>query len=308
MTYPLASGATSQSGIMVPEIWSGKLLVKFYEATVLAAISNTDYEGEIKQQGDKVNIRTTPSIIIKDHVKGQKLDYDTPKPELVTLIIDKGKYWGFVADDLDKAQADYQFVNDWTTDASEQMKITIDKDVLGDIYSDVASENSGQTAGKISGDIDLGVSGSPLGIHKGSVLELFVDFGTILDEQNIPESGRWIVAPAWMCGLIKKSDLKDASLAGDGTSIMRNGRVGMIDRFTIYNSNLLARTSSGGKMATETVFGHKTALTFATQLTESEGPMRSTDFFGDLYRGLQVFGFEVIKPEAIGHAHVYNDK
>ncbi len=42
MAYSVASGFPQQSGIMIPEIWSSKLLVKFYDATVLAAISNTD--------------------------------------------------------------------------------------------------------------------------------------------------------------------------------------------------------------------------------------------------------------------------
>ena len=51
----------------IPEIWSGKLIEKFYATTVLAAISNTDYEGEIKNQGDKVSIRTQPTITISDY-------------------------------------------------------------------------------------------------------------------------------------------------------------------------------------------------------------------------------------------------
>ena len=37
--------------VLSPEIWSGKLIEKFYAATVLSAISNTDYEGEIKSYG-----------------------------------------------------------------------------------------------------------------------------------------------------------------------------------------------------------------------------------------------------------------
>jgi len=58
-----ASGASK----FIPEIWSGKLLVKFYDATVLPQISNTDYEGEIKNQGDKVYIRTRGSVTIKKY-------------------------------------------------------------------------------------------------------------------------------------------------------------------------------------------------------------------------------------------------
>jgi len=40
-----SSGYGGMSGSYIPEIWSGKLLEKFYTATVFAAISNTDYEG-----------------------------------------------------------------------------------------------------------------------------------------------------------------------------------------------------------------------------------------------------------------------
>ena len=69
MPFPVAaspwSGPTpspAYAGIFIPEIWSGKLLEKFYAATILAAIANTDYEGEIKSKGDTVHIRTRPTI------------------------------------------------------------------------------------------------------------------------------------------------------------------------------------------------------------------------------------------------------
>jgi hypothetical protein len=59
MSFPVSGGRPNYSGNFIPEIWSGKLIENFYDATVLAAISNTDYEGEIKSMGDTVNIRTT---------------------------------------------------------------------------------------------------------------------------------------------------------------------------------------------------------------------------------------------------------
>lgn len=299
--YPVVSGGSQPSGIMIPEIWSGKLLVKFYDATVFSDIANTDYEGEIKEQGDTVHIRTTPSITIRDHKMGQALVSEAPMPELVDLLIDKGKYWFFTSDDVQKHQSDYNYVDDWTRDASEQLKISIDTGILADIYADVDSANAGATAGRKSGSFNLGATGSPISLSKTNVIDYIADMGTVLDEQNIPETGRWIVMPPWAINLIKKSDLKDASLAGDGTSIMRNGRIGMIDRFTIYSSNLLAISSDGGSNVTNMVFGHKSALTFASQLIKNEGPMRIEKSFGDYYRGLQVYGYKVIKGTAMGH-------
>lgn len=205
-----------------------------------------------------------------------------------------------VADDVDKFQSDYNYIDDWTRDASEQLKITIDTQVLGTIYADAHASNVGTTAGAISSGYNLGSSGTPFTLDKTNVLDYIVNLGSVLDEQNVPESDRWLVLPVWACGFIKQSDLKDASLAGDQTSIMRNGRLGMIDRFMIYRSNLL--TVNSGSI-TNIIAGHKSGLTFASQMLNSE-TLRAESTFGTLVRGLQVYGYKVIKPEAIAHGVV----
>lgn len=92
MPVGASAGTPQYSGTFVPELWSGKLLIKFYAATVLAAISNTDYEGEIKNVGDKVIIRTVPDITIRDYTKGQDLIIERPESPNVELDIDKAKY------------------------------------------------------------------------------------------------------------------------------------------------------------------------------------------------------------------------
>src|SRR5262247_1947622 len=69
---------TAYSGTFIPEIWSGKLIEKFYASTVLAAISNTDYEGEIRNQGDRVKIRTKPTVVIRDYRSDSLLGLDRP--------------------------------------------------------------------------------------------------------------------------------------------------------------------------------------------------------------------------------------
>lgn len=304
MSLSTASGYPQYAGTFVPEIWSPKLVTKFYDSTVFGEIANTDYEGEITSHGDKVHIRTVPSITVNDYQKGQDLTYEEPESGNVELHIDHGKYFGFRLDDVDKVQSDLDLLDDWATDASEQIKTEIDSDILGDIYTDVASENSGTSAGRVSGAFDLGASGDPVVLDSTNILDTIVNIGTVMDEQNIPETNRWIVLPPWACGLIKKSDLKDASLSGDGVSIVRNGRIGMIDRFYIYMSNLVDSVTDGttGNTAYHILAGHKSGLTFASQMTEME-TIRSEKRFGNLVRGLNVFGYEVIKPNALVHLY-----
>ena len=294
MAFPVAAGSPNYSGTFIPEIWSGKLVVNFYDATVLSAISNTDYEGEIRNQGDTVNIRTTPEIEIFEYKKGQTLKTTRPESPKIQLVIDKGEYFSCIEDVVDKVQSDIALMDQWSKDASERMKIRVDKRVLGDIVGDIAATNRGDKAGRISQNINLGTSGAAVALTKDNVLDYIVDMGTVLDEANAPEDGRYMVIPAKLAGMIKKSDLRDASLAGDSTSILRNGRMGMIDRFTLYMSHNLPVTS--GKYSI--IAGHKMGLTFASQMTNME-TLRSDSTFGNIIRGLQVYGYKVVKPEAL---------
>lgn len=303
MSFPVSPGSPNYSGNFIPEIWSGKLIENFYDATVLAAISNTDYEGEIRQYGDTVNIRTTPEIMIRDYVKGQALTVDNPDKPKIQLVIDKGEYFACVEDDVDKVQSDINLMDTWSKDASERMKIKIDQRVLTDILPGIGASNKGATAGEQSASFNLGTTGAPLTVTKDgaggttSVVDLIVDMGTVLDEANAPEADRFLVIPAKMAGLIKKSELKDASLTGDSMSVVRNGRLGMVDRFTIYVSHNLY--SASGKY--NIVSGHKMGFTFASQMTNME-TIRSETTFGNIIRGLQVYGYKVIKPEALSTA------
>ena len=303
MAFPVTSGHPQYAGNFIPELWSGKLIEHFYDATVLAAISNTDYEGEIKRFGDTVNIRTTPTITIRDYTKGMTLQVERPDSDPIELLIDKGKYFNAVEDDVDKVQSDIKLMDVWSKDASERMKIEIDQDVLAGMLTGISANNAGATAGAKTASFNLGTTGSPLTVTKDgaggttAITDLIVDIGTVLDEANAPENDRYLVLPAKAVGLIKKSELKDASLSGDGTSILRNGRVGMIDRFTIYMSHNLVQSS--GKF--NIIAGHKRGLTFASQMTNME-TIRAESTFGSLIRGLQVYGYKVVKPEAIATA------
>lgn len=289
---PAYSGAAA-GGVFVPEIWSGKLIEKFYSATVLAAIANTDYEGEISNKGDKVKIRTKPTITIRDYQLDMALTVERPSSSTVELGIDFAKYFNEVLDDVMELQSDMNQLSMWADDASEQLKITIDTSVLALLDPGVVAANKGATAGKFSLNINLGATGAPATITPSNVLDFIVDMGTVLDEQNIPETGRWLVLPPWTAGMVKKSDLRNASISGDGISLMRNGRLGMIDRFTLYASNLLPTATEGTATATRIFAGHPHGLTFASQISKVE-TLRSESTFGTLLRGLQVYGAKVL--------------
>ncbi len=261
---------------------------------------------EITAYGDKVNIRTVPDITINDYEIGQDLSYQRPTSSNVELLINKGKYYAFHINDVEKKQADIEYVSRWAEDASEQMKISVDSGILADIPSDAGSDNYGETAGKISGNIDLGTTdsdgSSAVALSSSTIVDKMVECGQALTEQDVPQTNRWFVLPAWAATRIKTSELSEASYSGDGVSMLRNGRIGVIDNFEIFVSNNISPTVEGSVSCFSLVFGHKSALTFASQLVENEIIPNPNDF-GQLSRGLQVYGYKVVKGESMGHLY-----
>lgn len=286
-----------------PEVYSGKLVEKFYKTTVFGEIASTDYEGDIAGMGSNVIIRTVPDVTVSDYVVGAGLTNQYPSRNSVTLAIDKGKSFAVAVNTVDARQSDLDMADIFANDGSIKLRIAADADMLETIPADVSADNSGTTAGADSSDLDMGSAAAPRAVAKTDVLDFIVDANQVLDEQSVSDEGRWMVLPPWMVSRIKRSDLKDASLAGDSVSILRNGKVGMIDRTTIYQSRSLLTQNSPSTAATYVIFGHSAGLTFASQITELRMIDNPSDF-GYLVQGLMVYGFEAVEPSYIGTAVV----
>ena len=129
---------------------------------MLSAIPNTDYEGEIKSYGDRVKIRTKPTLAINNYLINGDLALQRPAGTAVELTIDQGKYFAAILDDVIEKQSDINNLSLWADDASEQMKIVVDSDVLAFLLGTANVANQGATAGAISGNINLGITGAPI--------------------------------------------------------------------------------------------------------------------------------------------------
>jgi hypothetical protein len=292
----------------LPEIYSGKLVEKFYKTTVFGEIATTDYEGEISGFGANVIIRTVPDITVSDYTIGAGLSAQYPSRNSVTLSINQAKSFNVALNTVDSRQSDIDLSDVFANDGSIQLKIAADAEMLETIPAQVSSQNQGANAGADSGNINLGTVTTPVTLASAAgtgVTEIttFITYmGQVLDEQNVSDEGRWLVVPPWFVRLLKSSDLKIASLAGDGVSILRNGKVGMVDRFTIYQSRNVVKTTSP-TTSWSVMFGHSAGLAFAAQIVEAQMIDNPNDF-GYLIRGLMVFGFKVIEPLYVGTAFV----
>lgn len=280
--------------------------MKFYDSSVVPQITNTDYTGEVKGMGDKVIINTVPDISITKYYKGATTNWQLAESPSTELVVNRAIQFAFKMDKIDIHQFLLKnYMDICAQDAAEQQKVHIDNEFLGNVYADAAAANKGTTAGRKSSGYNLGTTGSPVAITKTNILDYIINLGGVADEQNWPESDRWMVLPSWATVLLKQSDLKDVSMTGDGQSTLRTGRIGQLDRWTLYTTNLYTAVTDGALSAYNITFGHKSAICFVSQLVETEYFDKLETTFGKGMKGLQVYDWKTIKPESLGVLYAY---
>lgn len=307
------------SGSFIPTLWSKKLLIKFYQNLMLSEIVNTDYEGELKNQGDTVRIRSVPDVTIRKYEIGNNLQYEVPTPIFQDMVVDQGNYFGVKVNDVLAYQSDMDLMNMFTSEASKQMRLAVEEEVFyhSFVTSGPAPENEGHSAGAMSGEYDLGTDTTPIEhSNPDNILNAIFRMSAALDEQDVPPDDRWLLMSPYHRHILLQSDIAASFFSGDSSSIVRTGKIGRIDRFTTYVSNLLpfgaagkalvsgrgkpseAPDLPGAKRRSLMVAGTKHAISFAATIDKTE-PIRSQTDFGDIVRGLMVYGRKVVKPEAM---------
>ena len=133
-------------GAFTPVKYSLKLVDLLYNDTIYPQITNTSYEGAIKDSGDRVRVRTAGKISLSVYTKGMQLVKQELTPTYEDLIIDKQYYFSFGVDDIDKIQNDIDAINEYAKNTKNDMAEVIDTDVLAYMAKNVNSSNMLGTA------------------------------------------------------------------------------------------------------------------------------------------------------------------
>ena len=298
--------ATGNSSI--PKLFSNKLLQKWYPKSIMSYTSNTEYEGEIKQMGDEVVIPTLGNVTVRDYAKGQKTIWENIISTPVKFTINRATEWAFRLNDVDAKQFVVKnYIDKYASDASEQTRIVMDRSYLASIYLDAGSYNQGIAAGKTSSFYNVGVTGSPVTLTKANITSYLMMCEAILNEADVPMTGRWVVLPTWARFLLDESKVQDAQLTGLSKSnlVDESGYIRTIGRFKVYESNLYTPVVDGGagKTCYNILFGIKDAVTTATQLIETKSFDKFEDDWGQGMKGLQVYDWKTIKGQGLGNMY-----
>lgn len=296
------SGTAGQTNAFwVPEIFSQKVQIAFRKAAVCEAITNTDYFGDIAGYGDTVNIIQEPQITVNDYLR--ETDTAAGRTALtdqeLTMVIDQAKYFRFEVDDLETRFSHINWQAIASDNAAYQLKDAYDVNVLAAIVA-------GSTVNT------YGTAGAPIdtGFGSGEVdpVDVLSRLARLLDEQNVPEDNRWVVANPIFYEELAKANSKLMSVdynQGDGG--LRNGLVasGMLRGFRMYKSNNLATVAGTGSFSGTNLYnlqaGHMSAVASASALSQTES-FRAHDAFADVVRGLLVWGRKVLRDDALANA------
>lgn len=282
-----------------PTYWSKVLLGSLEKQLVFGSeyVVNHDYEGEITQAGDSVNITSIADPTVSDYVPNSTISYETPNDTGQTLIADQAKYFAVAVDDVDKAQAAGNMLNFMENKAGYKVGDAADQFVAG-LYTSAAPANAVGTSGAPKTPAVYSTA-NPADFYT----QVIIPLGVKLTEANVPNDGRrYIVVPPWAEGLISETAAFIAypNSSGGPGDVMANGYMGRIGKFHILVSNN-AVNYSGSNWIIQA--GHPSAITFANQIVETEA-LRLQTRFADAVRGLHVYGAKVIAPERLAVAYV----
>ena len=307
-----ANFANSVSGqtnsYFLPSIYSRKVLNFFRKSSVVEAITNTDYAGEISAYGDSVKIIKEPVISVSDYTRNTDTTETRLTDQEINLVVDSAKAFKFIVDDIESNMSHVNFKEVATSSAAYALRDSYDAAVIANMFSGVSTSSPDHVLGA-----DAAAATQTLGQHQGGSnsidltgsdgtgadpLDVMAFMAKLLDEQNVPEEGRWFVAPPAWYEQLSQSGSKLMSVdfnAGQGS--IRNGLVssGKLRGFDMYKSNNIAAPSTaGGKV----LAGHISSTATAQTIISTE-TLRDPTSFGDIVRGLHVYGSKVLRPEAL---------
>ena len=132
MAFSSAAGyGNLPNGNFSPVIYSKQVQLAFRKSSVVEAVTNNDYFGEIANMGDTVKIIKEPEITVKAYTRGTTILPQDLDDEDFSLTIDKSNYYAFKIDDIEDAHSHVNFMSLASDRAAYRLADQFDQDVLG---------------------------------------------------------------------------------------------------------------------------------------------------------------------------------
>lgn len=332
-----------------PIIFSKKVALQYgKKSKMLELITNDDWEGDIKSQGDRVRIvlPNTDGITIAD---GNTCPFiGSVDAEALDLVIDRQKTFAFAITDKEKAQTQFKNLEDGyanvvaqriATMRAEEVQRAIFEYAAGTAYAaDTALPASTTVQGAVNYTEydpaahplagDFGTDAAPTEVTPQDIYQfmLKVKFA-LFNSGAIAADGTYDYSPmtqesqdmrgVFICGTELAAMLLSAwQLSGRSTAagdiVVKDGVVTRVAGLDVHIDRCLdGITTKGGQGTADPndgtrktftnlpfIAGTKNAITKASQISKVE-IVRDPYCFQDIVRGLELYGFKILHPEAL---------
>ena len=266
MAFASAAGYTNlPNGNFSSVIYSKKVQLAFRKKTIAGDISNSDYFGEIANQGDTVRIIKEPEISVSAYARGTTIAPQDLNDADFSLVIDKANYFAFKVDDIEEAHSHVNFMDLATNRAAYRLADQHDQEVLGylsgfaqsALHSNADTVNTtvnGTKADTTAGSDELlatnkldmtsfgnittvGAAGDSVPVAARlpgatslptayvSPVMLINRMGRLLDQKNVDKDGRWIVIDPVLMEVLADEDSRFLNADFGTAGGLRNGLV-----------------------------------------------------------------------------------
>lgn len=312
---PSSAGYPVYSRLTTP-VFARNLVERYHMAALTTEITgNNMLPADINRTGNEVVLRRAPEAEIRPYQKNQQLEHSDLKSDSIHMVIDRAKYWSLKLDQIDQLQIDQvnTWVNAFKDDAARKLDKEISREMLLELPIKASPFNKGSCAGIKTGAYNLGKVGAPLSFRPDNMVSIFAMLEAVLTEQEVAGRDMFIVLPYAAKQHIyhKDSPLYSVCVSGlSQSSVLSNSeRWPKLAGFNLLFANDMPiyRDPITNEITYTILAGDKNATAFVTQLRKNRVIDNNATSFDIYWQGLQVYGFDVILPEALAVAYVKID-
>jgi len=242
MAFGVASGYTNlPNGNFSPVIYSQKVQKFFRTASVVEAITNTDYAGEIENYGDTVNIIKEPVVSVTAYSRGTTVSTSDLADDQLQLIVDQANYFAFKVDDIEEKHSHINFESVATSSGAYALKNAYDANVIAAMFAGVSTSSPDHLVGTDGSGVDVGYGTSEI-----DPVKLISKHSKLLNLQDVPEENRWFLGSPEFFEQLGQTSSKLMDDTTGAAAPLRNCKVysGIVMNMDLYMTNNFADSTT----------------------------------------------------------------
>lgn len=265
------------------QAFSKLLIQNLDQINVMMALVNRNWEGDLQNVGDTVNVRTLGSVTTGSWTKDGTISYQDLAPVTESFQVLDAEYFAFKVDDVDVATNDLNALKLY----AERAAIAVNNLVEIKALSKYASAHANN---RITGASSAAITLTADADQSTGIYPLMVKAGANLSKFNVPRRGRWMVIDPDTYALLLNDTTHFIRATELGDRVVTSGMlganeapgfVGQCAGFDIYESNAVPVASSAKYLQ----YGTRMAISYAAKIRKIQQLTLETTF-ADAVRGL----------------------